>query len=153
MIDDLDALLDKAGQHARIVLLEMKETELLPTFLMIAAEENILMPAPWGDEIEKKVLLRAAREIMKAKGVSRYSMVSEAWTAKQPEGWKPGMPQGPLPSDRPDRKEVVIAIAADKTATKSRLWDIVRGEGGTIVDLRLDQAAQDLGGRMGELLR
>jgi hypothetical protein len=154
VIDDLDALLDNAGQHARIVLVEMKETELLPTFLMIAAEENILMPAPWGDEIEKKVLLRAAREIMKAKGVSRYSMVSEAWTAKQPEGWKPGMPQGPLPADRPDRKEVVIAIAADKTATKSRVWDIVRGEGGSVVDLRLDDAAlQDLSGRMGELLR
>ena len=154
MTDDLDALLDKAGQHARIVLVEMKETELLPTFLMIAAEENILMPARWGDEAEKRLILRAAREIMKEKGVTRYSMVSEAWTAKQPEGWKPGMPQGPLPSDRPDRKEVVIAIAADKTATKSRVWDIVRGEGGSVVDLRLDQAAlQDLSGRMGELLR
>jgi hypothetical protein len=154
MTDDLDALLDKAGQHARIVLVEMKETELLPTFLMIAAEENILMPARWGDEAEKRLILRAAREIMKEKGVTRYSMVSEAWTAKQPEGWKPGMPQGPLPSDRPDRKEVVIAIAADKTVTKSRMWDIVRGEGGSVVDLRLDQAAlQDLSGRMGELLR
>jgi hypothetical protein len=154
MTDDLDALLDNAGQHARNVLVEMKETELLPTFLMIAPEENILMPAPWRDEAEKRVLLRTARGFMKAKGVTRYSMVSEAWTAVQPAGWKPGMPQGPLPADRPDRKEVVIAIAADKTVTKSRVWDIVRGEGGSVVDLRLDKAAlQDLSGRMGELLR
>jgi hypothetical protein len=154
MTDELDALLKHAGEHARNVLVEMKQTELLPTFLMIAAEENILMPAPWRDEGEKRIMLAAARAIMKDKGVTCYSLVSEAWTAVQPKGWKPGMPQGPLPADRPDRKEIVIAIAADKATSKSRVWDIVRGEGGTIVDLRLDKdGLTGLEGRMAELLR
>jgi hypothetical protein len=154
MTDDLDALLDLAAEHARQVLVEMKQADLMPTFLMIAAEGSIFMPAPWRDDDEKRIMLAAARMIMKAKGVTRYSMVSEAWTAKQPEGWKPGMPQGPSPAARPDRKEVVIAIAADKATIKSRMWDIVRGEGGAIVDLRLDDAAlQNNSGRMGELLR
>jgi hypothetical protein len=152
--DDLDALLTLAGEHARQVLVEMKQADLIPTFLMIAEDEHALMPAPWRDDDEKRIMLAAAREIMKAKGVTRYSMVSEAWTAVQPKGWKPGMPQGPLPSERADRKEIVIAIAVDKTATKSRVWDIVRGEGGSVVDLRLDDATMlGLSGRMGELLR
>jgi hypothetical protein len=154
MTDELDALLKHAGEHARRVLVEMKETDLMPTFVMIAEDEHVFMPAPWRDDDEKRIMLAAARGIMKAKGVTRYSMVSEAWTAAQPKGWKPGMPQGPLPADRPDRKEIVIAIAADKATSKSRVWDIVRGEGGTIVDLRLDkESLTGLGGRMAELLR
>jgi hypothetical protein len=154
MNDDLDALLELAGDHARRVLVEMKEAELTPTFLMITDRETIFTPALWRDEREKAAILAAVRAIMKKRGVVRYSMVSEAWTAMQPEGWKPGMPQGPLPGDRPDRKEVVIAIAADKATSKSRTWDIIRGESGSIVELRRDKAElKDLGGRMAELLR
>ena len=154
MSDELDALLELAGAHARHVLVEMKEAELMPTFLMIADGENIIMPAPWRDENEKRVILGAARAIMKESGVTRYSMVSEAWSAAQPEGWKPGMPEGPLPGDRPDRKEIVVAIAADKVTSKSRTWNIVRGESGAVVELRLDDAVlSGLGGRMAELLR
>lgn len=154
MTDELDALLELAGDHARHVLVEMKQADLMPTFLMIADGENILMPTPWRDEDEKRIMLLAARSIMKERGVTRYSMVSEAWTATQPEGWKPGMPQGPLPADRPDRKEIVLAIAADKANTKSRTWDIVRGESGGVVDLRLDKSGlEGLVGRMAELLR
>ena len=154
MNDDLDALLELAGDHARRVLVEMKEAELTPTFLMITDRETIFTPALWRDEREKAAILAAVRAIMKKRGVVRYSMVSEAWTAMQPEGWKPGMPQGPLPGDRPDRKEVVIAIAADKATSKSRTWDIIRGESGSVAELRRDKAElKDLGGRMAELLR
>jgi hypothetical protein len=154
MTDELDALLERAGEHARRVLVEMKRAELMPTFLMKGQEETTILIAPGRDENEKRILLKAVRGIMKDKRVTRYSMVSEAWTAAQPKGWKPGMPQGPLPSDRPDRKEVVIAIAADKATAKSRVWDIVRGEGGSVVDLRLDKdGLTGLEGRMTELLR
>ena len=154
MSDELDALLEIAGGHARAVLVDMKEAELMPTFVMIADGETLFAPTPWRDEKDKARYLGALRAMMKKRGVTRYSMVSEAWTAKQPEGWKPGMPQGPLPGDRPDRKEVVIAIAADKTNAKSRTWDIVRGESGAVVELRLDTASlRELGGRMAELLR
>lgn len=154
MSADLDALLELAGAHARTVLVDMKEAELPPTFLMIAEGEHIFMPAPWRDEDEKRMVLGAVRAIMKESGVTRYSMVSEAWIAIQPEGWKPGMPQGPLPGDRPDRKEVVFAIAADKATAKSRTWDIVRGESGVVVELRHDKAEmKEIGGRMAELLR
>ena len=153
MTDELDALLELAGGHARAVLVDMKD-ELIPTFVMIADGETLFAPTPWRDEKDKAKYLGAVRALMKERGVTRYSMVSEAWTAKQSEGWKPGMPQGPLPGDRPDCKEVVIAIAADKATSKSRTWDIVRGESGAVVDLRLDPAdMKDIGGRMAELLR
>jgi hypothetical protein len=152
--DELDALLEIAEGHARAVLVAMKEAELMPTFVMIADGETLFAPTPWRDARDKARYLGAVRALMKERGVTRYSMVSEAWTAKQPDGWKPGMPVGALPGDRPDRKEVVIAIAADKTNTKSRTWDIVRGESGAVVELRLDKAGgHDLSGRMAELLR
>jgi len=155
MSDELDALLEGAGEHARRVLVEMKEAELAPIFLMVGPEdENILMPAPWRDENQKRIMLAAVREIMKDKRVTSYSEVSEAWSSVQPKDWKPGMPEGPAPSERPDRKEIVIAIAADRTTAKSRAWDIVRGEAGSIVDLRLDgNALTGLEGRMADLLR
>jgi hypothetical protein len=153
MSDELDALLEQAGEHARRVLVEMKEATLMPVFLMIGPEDNILMPAPWRDDDEKRFMLAAARDIMKDKRIVRYSVVSEAWSAIQPKDWKRGMPEGPAPSERPDRKEIVIAIAADKTTAKSRAWDIVRGEGGSIVDLRRDEDVVSQGGRMAELLR
>lgn len=154
MTDELDALLKRAGEHARRVLVETKARELMPIFLMVAAKENIFLPAPWRSDQEKALMLRAARAIMQERGVTCYSIVSEAWTATQPKGWKPGMPQGPMPADRPDRKEIVFALAADKTRSKSCTWDIVRGEAGSVVDLRLEKGPlQDLGGRMAELLR
>ena len=150
MSDPLDALLELAGKHARRVLVETKQAELVPTFLMIAAKENIFAPVHWRNERHKAAILNALRAIMKESGVTRYSVVSEAWSAVQPMG----MPQGPPPRDRADRKEVVIAIAADKLTAKSRTWDIVRGEGGAIVDLRLETGGlKDLGGRMADLLR
>jgi hypothetical protein len=60
-----------------------------------------------------------------------------------------------MPVDRPDRKEVVWALAADKTQHRVRVWNIVRGEAGTIVKLDLDKDVKPMpgiGGRMASLL-
>jgi hypothetical protein len=155
MTDNLERMLDNAGRHAECVLIEMHEAELLPVFLLITADgEAMLAPTPWGDEDDKAFMLSVLRTMMKAKNVVRYSMVSEAWAARQPADWKPGQDLGPMPSERPDRKEVVIAVAADKDHTISRSWDIVRGESGTIVKLVLSPWTPDQQqGRMGSLLK
>jgi len=55
-----------------------------------------------------------------------YSIVVEAWAAQQPKDWKIGDDPGPRPAQRPERKEVVIAIASDGTEVVSRTWEIVR---------------------------
>jgi hypothetical protein len=153
--EDLKRLLDMAGDHAHTVLVLKHEPELVPVFHMLDEEGNgVVAPVIWRDEAEKSAILARLRMLMKQEGIVAYSMVSEAWAAVQPKDWKPGMPDGPMPSERPDRKEVVIAIAADKTRAISRSWDIVRGEAGSIVKLELSPLAPDRQqGRMAELLR
>jgi hypothetical protein len=155
LTDDLEALLAMAGDYAEFVLVDQHDKELMPTFHMITIEgESMLAPTPWRDEDDKRMMLAALRSIMKDRKVVRYSMVSEAWSARQPKDWKPGQDVGPAPGERPDRKEVVIAVAADKARTVSRSWDIVRGESGSIVKLVLDKEHTGVQeGRMGNLLK
>jgi hypothetical protein len=155
MSDELERLLDNAGKHAENLLVDQHEDELLPFFHMITADgENILAPTPWRNEDDKRDMLGSIRLFMRMKNVVRYSMVSEAWAAIQPKDWKPGQDLGPMPSERPDRREVVVAVAADKERTVSRSWDIVRGESGSVVKLKLDEGYEGhLEGRMGSLLR
>jgi hypothetical protein len=153
--DELERMLDNAGAHAENLLIDQHEDELLPFFHMITADgENILAPTPWRDEDDKRDMLGSIRLFMRMKNVVRYSVVSEAWAASQPKDWKPGQDISPMPSERPDRREIVIAIAADKERTVSRSWDIVRGEAGSIVKLQLDKDfAGSQEGRMGSLLK
>jgi hypothetical protein len=153
----LEAMLEMAGKHAHNMLLGHKVDQLVPVFLMIDGDDDVMLaPVPWNDDNDKKRGLKIARATMKLAGIVRYSIVSEAWTANQPIGWKKGMPVGPLPADRPDRKEVVWALAADKQQHRVRVWNIVRGEAGTVVRLDHDRQVEHLpgmGGRMAELLK
>jgi hypothetical protein len=144
-----------AGRHAETVLVLKHEPELAPMFHMLDEEGNsVIAPVIWRDENEKHAILAGMKILMRQEEIVAYSMVSEAWAAVQPKDWKPSMPYGPMPSERPDRKEVVIAIAADKIRAISRSWDIVRGEAGSIVKLELSPLAPDRQeGRMAELLR
>jgi hypothetical protein len=148
----LTGLLDLAESHVRQVLLDMKAAQLMPVFLMVDRDDEVMLaPVPWNSEEEKTDALRMVRVTMQLAGVQRYSIVAEAWTAE----WKAGDPPGPMPVDRPDRKEVVWALAADKTQHRVRVWNIVRGEAGTIVKLDLDKDVKPMpgiGGRMARLL-
>ena len=154
MVDGLEVLLDSAEQHIRRVLLEQKEDELVPLFVMAKPDEMILCPTPWRDDFEKALMVDMVRQEMRKEGVKAYVFMSEAWSAKQPAGWKPGDPEGPAPSDRPDRQEIVFALACDKERALERVWRIVRGEAGTIVKLeREEKTTTGLVGRMAGLLR
>jgi hypothetical protein len=154
---ELEGMLDLAENHVRNVLLDMKAEQLMPVFLMIDRDDDVMIaPAPWDGEEEKAQALKMVRATMKVAGVKRYSIVAEAWTAEQPVGWKKGDPVGPMPEDRPDRKEVVWALAADHKQHRVRVWNIVRGEAGTIVRLDQDKKVKEMpgigGGRMARLL-
>jgi hypothetical protein len=154
VVDGLEVLLDSAEQHIRRVLLERKEDELVPLFVMAKRDGMILCPTPWRDDFEKALMVDMVRQEIRKEGVKAYVFMSEAWSAKQPAGWKPGDPEGPAPSDRPDRQEIVFALACDKERALERVWRIVRGEAGTIVKLeREEKTTTGLVGRMAGLLR
>jgi hypothetical protein len=151
----LHTLLDDAERHIRRVLLEKKEPELVPMFVMATKRGGIILcPTPWRNDEEKRLMIEALRREMRKEGAEAYCFMSEAWTAVQPKGWKPGDSEGPAASHRPDRQEIVFALAADRERTIQRQWRIVRGEAGTIVKLDLDKEPPDaIVGRMSELLR
>jgi hypothetical protein len=152
-IEALEVLLMQAERHIRHVLLEQKEDQLVPLFAMAKRGEMILCPTPWRDDDEKRLMVEAVRQEMHREGVKAYVFMSEAWSAAQPEGWKPGDAEGPLPEDRPDRQEIVFAVACDKERILHRVWRIVRGEAGTIVKLEREKDLDGLTGRMAGLLR
>jgi hypothetical protein len=57
-------------------------------------------------------------------------LISEAWMAKAPAGWKPGQPHTPA-SQAPDRQEVVVAhIVHDDGTTLTGFWELLRDADG-----------------------
>src|SRR6187401_2070461 len=44
--------------------------------------ERVIIPAPWGDDREKDLILEAVRIAFRGLGVVRYGMLSEVWMAR-----------------------------------------------------------------------
>jgi hypothetical protein len=72
---------------------------------------------------------------MRAGDVVAYSILTEAWSATPPEGWKPGEPLLRAPSEGPHRLEVVIAAAYGRRRRNSAVWRIEWDADGRCTDL------------------
>jgi hypothetical protein len=66
-----------------------------------------------GDEVQKAATAEALRAMFKMKGVIMYAFIAEAWMAAYRDK-KVDL----MPSQREDRKEVVITIAVGKDGTR-----------------------------------
>jgi hypothetical protein len=126
----LDRLIELAGRHARLVLVEFQR-RLMPAWLLMPGNGKIqIVGTPWTDEKEKHRYTKKLRFLMRKNHVLFYSFVSEAWTAMlEPGEWdkESGQPRdGVRPAERPDRQEIVIACAASKELVRWRQWRIVR---------------------------
>ena len=90
----LDLLLQQAEARARRALIGTRE-KLRPLLHMIHADgKESVANVPWRAG-EKETTLAPVRALMRAGDVVAYSILTEAWSATPPEGWKPG---GPLPT-------------------------------------------------------
>ena len=140
----LDDLIERAYRHASRVLIKERQTMLAPAFIMVGPDGAITAFAPqWVTAADKEASAIYARALMRETGCVQYSFLSEAWVATQPKGWRPGDDEGPSPSDRPDRAEIVFALASDKHHQVCRDWAIVRDRKGRIVKL---EPRGDIGG-------
>lgn len=159
--DPLDRLIDLAIQQAERVLIGKPNAALLPSFVIEGASGAIaILATPWSSDRDKEITAQALRATMRESGVVRYSSLSEAWMAMAPPDITPEQARtmrlrdDQMPSQRPDRIEVVIIAACDRTTSKSALLRIVRGEAGTVVRLDRDQAGDKiLSGRFANLLQ
>lgn len=127
---ELDELVELAGQQARIVLLEAKQSELLTSWILEDQAGRVsVIGTPWQSDVEKESARLYMRRYMRQHGTVRYSFLCEAWQAyEKPGEYRPEDPDWVRPRDRADRIEVVIAMACDKENTRSRSWKIVRND-------------------------
>jgi hypothetical protein len=132
--EQLSALADLAGEHARTVLVELGQ-DMMPCWLMIDRKGKAhIQGTPWRNQMEKDAMAAMMRLEMRKLGVVAYSLVVEAWTAHAPKGWKEGEPHIPS-SEHPDRKEVVIAFATDGEQIEWRQWETKRDQTGKVIVL------------------
>jgi hypothetical protein len=83
-----------------------------------------------------------------------YCIASEAWMATYPaEAAGKWRRPDVMPEARPDRREVVMAIAANRRAQAFKVWAIVRDKAGQVIELPLQETPADTGGDLTELLK
>lgn len=145
----LDELIDSAIGFAKSVLVGKPEASLMPVWLIQGAKRGVIVGTPFDGEVSKDMVADAIRQILKDENATSYSFVSEAWVAYEDARH----PLGLAPSDRQDRREVVFVIAANHAGGKARSWEIVRGAGGVVVELKAESpyGLERLGGRFHNL--
>jgi hypothetical protein len=137
LMTKLDLLLQQAEVRARLALIGTRE-QLRPLFHMIHADgKESIAGVPGHDAGEMETTLSLVRALMRAGDVVAYSILTEAWSATLPEGWKPGEPLLIAPSKGPNRLEVVIAATHGRRRRKAAMWRIERDVDGRCTDLVL----------------
>lgn len=138
----LDDLLEKGEEHARIVLLELAQESLTPFYHLVTppGQEDAVCFTEWGNEAEKQIMIAATQKLAREIGAVAAVWIGEAWVVKltRPEGAPLRAPSMPMPSQHPDRIEVVVVIATDGDHTKVRSLEMKRGEAGRVVALVKD---------------
>ncbi|MGA8159119.1 MAG: hypothetical protein WB822_23525, partial [Rhodoplanes sp.] len=83
--------------------------EIDPRFECVTDGESFEVPASWPDRRAKAAAYAALRDSFRRRGVNRYVFASEAWAGKTP---------GLLPTDDPDRGELVCVIAVERNGPR-----------------------------------
>lgn len=137
---NLNQLLEIGGRHAEQVLIGLGQ-DLMPSWLLFDRKNHCdIVGTPFNSDADKFFVEHKMRALMRSKKTVCYSMVSEAWSATAPPDWNPdeGLPQAERPSNRVDRREVVIAVACSATEAIGRQWFILRSPNGAVVELRFE---------------
>jgi hypothetical protein len=152
--EKLITLVELAGDHAKLILIKRRQP-LIPQWLLVDKRGKVeLIATPWSNERERDIVAKYLRKHVRESQIEAYSFVIEAWAAIAPEGWKEGDPR--LPNwMRPDRTEIVVALATDGSSVECREWTIQRDHLENVRALAPSEKPADmrkLGGWMAELL-
>lgn len=127
---------------------------LRPMIIFEAATGKIeVVPVSFDGEEEKQMLCHRLRLMFSLLDVQRYVFFSESWAASYKDMNE--VHNGLMPSERPDRVEVIMTVAADKTGTKiGSTLELVRNpESELVTSLRpYEIDATSFTGRFAELL-
>lgn len=149
MTFSLDELGEFGLAHARSVLIGKKGAQLLPTFhIQFIDRPPVIMATPWRTNREKATVIAAIRALIKElrPRVDSYAFISEAWLAVQRLAPRP---TDLAPSEREDRKEVVIITAFDRKTGFLRAYEIKRGPDAAVTELIPErEPAEHFSGRL-----
>jgi hypothetical protein len=130
----LDQMIEAALEYARNTLINKPDKQIPPTFVLVTADDEMtIIPAPWKNSEQRSMALNVLKFTMKRTQVVAYSVVSEAWMAREPKD--PRKWSGKIPSEHPNKKEVILIIAVNKIDRLSIAYDIVRGKKDIVIDL------------------
>lgn len=131
----LDDLLENGERHARSVLLELGQESVTGFYHLITPpeQEDVVCFTQWEGEADKRAMMAATRKLAREIGAVAAVWIGEAWVASYDRDSIPR--DRPMPSEAPNRMEVVVIIATDGDQTKARFLDMQRGEAGRVVAL------------------
>ena len=121
----LDQLLKILEIHAHKVLIELHQPSLMPMY-HIHGDKDIAVGCLWENEDQKLMALREIKLLCKKTNATMIGFVSEAWITKHSTGVD--LSSVTLPSQSPDRIEVVSVFVSDGITTKTKDWQIMRNE-------------------------
>jgi len=159
----LQELFDIAATNAARIFLESDDHEVLPMWHAVQGNgEHVLIATPWSSEKEKLITVDMLRKMFSVKHVKRFAFIVEAWTAQvPPERIKTTSAEeayrdycGPRPSEHPDRREVLMITAEDRSGESIMgVYYILRPEHGPPTLSPLEVMPYDsMAGRMMGLL-
>jgi len=121
MRDKIDEFMTEMAMYAEHLLVT---TGMVGTFFLASSEEaTFLVPGDWANEKEKVAIVTEIKRFFQEEGVTRYVMVSEAWTVTVSRHEQLKV----MPRDREDREEIVlVALVAADRAPRIKCWEIDR---------------------------
>jgi hypothetical protein len=128
MTATIDDMVDHALKHASDMLVGKAGAELLPAWLIQGAERVSIVGTPFDGDLSKEIVVAVIRKMLKDENACSYSFVSEAWMATEDVNH----PIGLTPSQREDRREVVLITACDRTGGAVRAFEIKRNDEGVV---------------------
>jgi len=147
----LDKMLESAEKWVREMLINRPGVQIPPTFMLITKNECKVISMPWENFEQRSIALDLMQFMMKRKNVISYIVATEAWAANEPED--PRKRSGIMPSQRQDKKEIIMIVAVNKTENKSIEFDIVRDKDAVVIDLvKNPDLIKSIGGELLTLL-
>lgn len=133
---NLDDMVRLATEQAQRILIGSKD-ELVPMWLILTGDGNIeIIGTVWHGDQEKYLAVEHMRGVMREKQCIAYSLLVEAWftTVSKEQGESGDYVR---PSESPDRKECVCAMAANHWGQhKYKQLEIIRDRKGRCKELR-----------------
>src|SRR3954469_24639656 len=105
-------MIGNAGSHARRLLIEEGQKELLPFYHIVRRDDqpDIIVACAWRDDREKHQAVAQVKAIAHSVAARAVMFVGEVWMVvmpAQPSPWhaKRALDASPPPSEHPERRE------------------------------------------------